>query len=470
MELYQCKLNAAFACRLENTTNYYIIITVHLKKGANMNETRFFTALREGAKKRLEHMGQVDIVVGIPCINSMESISSVAQNVIEGLDKYYPDKKALVFISDGGSTDDTREVSEEVHTDSYNIQTLVSIYRGTPGKGSAFRAIFEATRFLNAKALAVFDSDLKSITPEWIKGILTPVFEGYDFVAPDYLRFKFDGTITNTITYNLILALYGRNIRQPIGGDFGISPTLAKHYLDMEVWETDIARFGIDIWMTITAIEGDFKICQARLGAKVHGEKDPASDLTPMFRQVVGTIFTLMELNDKHWIKDDNVVNIPSFGEFEEVDPPSFNIDHESLINYFKLGFQNFHGTWERIIDPEDYKVIEALSKEEDTSTFELPVDTWVRIVYHYAVAFHLTPRMRFKVLDTLVPIYNAKVASLVNRLRDISTKEAESYYEEQAMEFKRLKPYLINIWQDAKGEDKSNINKIGDYFSKLWK
>lgn len=440
-----------------------------LKKGAKMSETRFFTALREEAKKRLEHMGYADIVVGIPCINSMESVSYVAQNVLEGLEKYYPDKRALVFISDGGSTDDTREVSREVHADSYNTQILVSIYRGISGKGSAFRAIFEAARFLKADAVAVFDSDLKSITPEWVKGVLTPVFEGYDYVAPDYLRFKFDGTITNTITYNLIRALYGRNIRQPIGGDFGISTNLVKHYLDMEVWETDIARFGIDIWMTVTAIEGDFKICQARLGAKIHGEKDPASDLSPMFRQVVGTIFTLMELNDEHWIKDGNSVNIPTFGEFDEIEPAPFNINHEALIDYFKLGFTNFHGTWERIIDPEDYKVIEALAKEEDLSSFQLPTDTWVRIVYHYAVAFHLTPRMRFKVLDTLIPIYNAKVASLVNNLRDISTKEAENYYEEQAKEFERLKPYLIKLWEESKGEEKSGIEKIGDYFTRLW-
>lgn len=129
--------------------------------------------------------------------------------------------------------------------------------------------------FLRARAVAVFDSDLVSIKPEWVRNVLDPVFKGYDFVAPYYRRYKLDGTITNTIAYNLTRALYGQRIRQPIGGDFGISQRLVKHYFDQDVWETDVARFGIDVWMTTTAIVGGFKLCQARLGIKVHGEKDP---------------------------------------------------------------------------------------------------------------------------------------------------------------------------------------------------
>ena len=131
--------------------------------------------------------------------------------------------------------------------------------------------------------------------------MLQPVLDGYDFVAPYYRRYKLDGTITNTIAYNLTRALYGVKIRQPIGGDFGISLHLVRHYLEQEVWETDVAKFGIDIYMTTAAIVHGFKICQTRLGLKVHGHKDPSADLGPMFRQVVGTIFALMETFEEFW-------------------------------------------------------------------------------------------------------------------------------------------------------------------------
>jgi len=107
-------------------------------------------------------------------------------------------------------------------------------------------------------------------------------------VAPLYARHKYDGTITNTLTYPVTRALYGRRIRQPIGGDFGVGADLIRDYLAQESWTPDVSRFGIDIWMTTTALTGGFAVCQSRLGAKIHDPKDPGSDLGPMFRQVLG--------------------------------------------------------------------------------------------------------------------------------------------------------------------------------------
>ena len=100
-------------------------------------------------------------------------------------------------------------------------------------------------------------------------------------MAPLYARYKYDGTITNTVTYPLTRALYGHRIRQPIGGDFGVSGDLVRHYLELDDWTDDISKFGIDIWMTTSALTGGFAVCQTRLGAKVHDPKDPGSDLGP---------------------------------------------------------------------------------------------------------------------------------------------------------------------------------------------
>ena len=95
---------------------------------------------------------------------------------------------------------------------------------GVGGKGAALRTIFEIAAALEVQALVVVDSDLRSIVPEWIELLAGPILKGgYDFVAPLYARYKYDGTITNTVTYPLTRALYGHRIRQPIGGDFGVS-------------------------------------------------------------------------------------------------------------------------------------------------------------------------------------------------------------------------------------------------------
>jgi glucosylglycerate synthase len=410
---------------------------------------RFSTALRDYAREKIERLGHADIVIGIPSFLCDDSIVHVIKTIRKGLDTHYHDAKALVMVSDGGSTDDTRDVAREYDEKSFNIQKIVTIYRGLPGKGSALRAIFEVANFLKPKALAVFDSDLISISPQWIKNIIDPVMNGYDFVTPDYQRYKLDATITNSIAYNLTRSLYGCRIRQPIGGDFGVSLKLARHYLDQgDVWETDIARFGIDIWMTTIAIVGGFTICQAKLGVKIHGQKDPSADLGPMYRQVVGTIYQLMETHESYWKNVKGSRDIPTLGEYPEEEPDAFEINQDNLIEYFQVGFWNFGGVWQQIIEEQDMALIKGLAHEKSKEKFFLPIDTWVRIVYRYANAFHSTPRQRMKLLDTMIPLYYSRVASLVNELKDKNSEQAEILFQEHAQAFEDRKDYMIQIWK----------------------
>lgn len=433
-----------------------------------MQSIRFFTALREDAQNAIEHIGSVDILIGIPAFCSMESVEHVIRTIIEGLEKYYPAKRSLIFIADGGSTDDTREAASRVVVDDYNVHVLVSIYRGVAGKGSAVRAIFEAAKFLKAESVALFDSDLKSIRPEWVRNVIEPVMEGYDFVSPDYLRHKFDGTITNTIAYNLTRALYGYRVRQPIGGDFGISASLLDRYLKEDIWETDIARFGVDIWLTTLALVSGSRICQTRLGVKIHGEKDPVADLGPMFIQVVGTIFTLMEFYAPHWKESNESKEVEFYGELLEEEPPELKIDHAALIEYFRLGYANFSTLWKEHIDEESFSVITDLASKEETEFFHMPTETWVRIVYRYAILFHNTERQRFKILNTMIPLYYARVASLVQVLSEKSAQEAEAFYEEQAQAFEREKKMLIENWN---GEEKVTIaGSLKEYLTRIWR
>ncbi len=412
---------------------------------------RYSSALREPIRREIEALGDADILIGIPCYYSEDTIAHVLKTVIEGLSVHFPDKKAVVIVSDGGSTDDTREIAETVEVSHFGVKKFVLIYRGLPGKGSAFRAIFEIASFLNVKAVAVFDSDLHSITDRWIKNVLTPVFEGYDYVAPDYVRHKYDGTITNTIAYMLIKGLYGVNIRQPIGGDFGISQRLVRHYVSLDVWETDIARFGIDIWMTATAIVDSFSVCQARLGVKIHGKKDPTADLSPMFRQVVGTFFMLLDDHYHFWAQNGEVHDVPVFGTIESHAPEMIPINAGALIEYFKTGYVNFGSVWATIIDDTDFALVETNALAKEGIPLVLPIESWVRIVYSYAVAFKRTPYQRFKLLDTMIPLYYARVASIVTALENISDEGAEQFFAEQAHTFFTMKSYLKEKWDKGK-------------------
>jgi hypothetical protein len=167
-----------------------------------------------------------------------------------------------------------------------------------------------------------------------------------------------------------------------------------------------------------------------------------------MFRQVVGTIFTMMESHHDYWAGVSGSVDVPTFGEYCDTKIQAFDIDQEALIDYFKIGLENFGGVWERLFTPQDIAVIEQLAAQPDRELFHLPIENWVRIVYRYAQAFHATPRQKFKVMDTMIPLYNARVASLINELKDKSPEEAEAYFDQQARVFVEMKPYLLEIWK----------------------
>jgi hypothetical protein len=323
----------------------------------------------------------------------------------------------------------------------------VTPYHGVPGKGSAFRAIFGAAGSLNAKACAVVDSDLRSITPEWMDLLLTPVYEeGFDYVAPLYARHKFDGTITNSIVYPLTRTLYGKRVRQPIGGDFGFSGGLAKFYLTKDVWETDVARFGIDIWMTTLAIAEGYKVCQSYLGAKIHDAKDPGSDLGPMFAQVVSSVYGLMAEYQHLWKESKESQQVPTFGFHYEVglEPVSVNIDR--MIENFRLGVRDLTEIWRKVLLRETVLRLESIVRLSNEA-FSFPQDLWVRVVYDFAITYYKGSVHRDHLLKSMIPLYLGRVASFVRENWDSSAREVEEKIEHLCEVFEEMKPYLIERW-----------------------
>jgi glucosylglycerate synthase len=407
---------------------------------------------------RLAELGEVDLLVGIPSFNNARTIGHVVHAVEAGFAKHFPGRRALIVNSDGGSSDGTPEVVRAadfanpgamlVSHPLTPAQKIVTPYHGIPGKGSAFRTIFAIAERLKAKACAVVDSDLRSITPSWVELLLGPVLqEGFDFVAPLYLRHKYDGTITNSIVYPLTRALYGRQVRQPIGGDFGFSGRLAGHYLTKPVWESNVARFGIDIWMTTTALADGFKVCQAFLGAKIHDAKDPGADLAGMLVQVVSSVFDLMYTYRDVWPKVDGAQDVPLFGFPHGVGLEPVNVNVERMLGIFRQGARDLVEVWQSALSPETQAQVAALATSEQTP-FRLPDSLWVRVVYDFAVAYHQRRLPGDQLLRSLVPLYLGRTASFVLQTADSGADEVETIIRGLADEYQRQKSYLIERWR----------------------
>ena len=401
-------------------------------------------------------MEKVDIIIGIASYNNAKTIGHVVRAVDAGVAKYFPDKKAVVVNSDGGSTDGTPEVVRNTAFDHsaiflshpvYPAHRISIPYNGIPGKGSAFRAIFERAVEMGAEACCVVDADLRSITPEWMELLLSPVIKrGFDFVAPLYNRHKYDGTITNSIVYPMTRALYGHSIRQPIGGDFGFSGTMAEFYLKQNVWETHVARFGIDIWMTTEAIANNFKVCQTFLGAKIHDPKDPGADLADMLLQVIVSLFNLTEKHFEIWKNIRGLRDIPTFGFRYHVGLEPVRVNVERMLDIFRTGVKDLKPILIEILGPGDFGEIDALIGHPDKD-FRFPIGLWVRVIYDYALTYHRKKMSSEHLLKSLVPLYLGKTASFIMEAADIDHDGAEAEIEKLCREFEERKDYLINNW-----------------------
>lgn len=371
-------------------------------------------ALDADLREAIARIKRADLVVGIPSFRNAGTIGHVAATVARGLREHFPDARVALVNADGGSTDGT---TDRVREAAEGIPAAIGRYVGPSGKGSAFHAIFECAVALDARACAVVDSDLRSITPDWIARLLGPIVRAEaDYVAPLYARHKHDGTITNSIAYPLTRALYGLRVRQPIGGEFGFHSDLARAYLAQPVWESDVARFGIDIFMTTTAIARHARLAQAFLGAKVHDPKDPAADLGPMFTQVVGTLFRLAAENESAWRGVTGSRNISVIGEVVPVEPEAITVDARRLREKYDAGATEQRALWNEVLTAPVPRTMEP--------------DAWARVVFDFLEAALRHPGDAERLARGLLPLYYARVAEFVDEVRDMDTARSEEIVE----------------------------------------
>jgi len=394
-----------------------------------------------------ENVNSAEIIVGIPSYNEADSIAFPTDVASRGLINYFPSKKSVIINVDNCSPDGTMNMFMNTPTKVPKI--YISTPKGVKGKGNNLKNLFEAAVELQAKVVVVVDADLKSITPHWIQYLAEPLYSGFQYVSPIYIRHKYDGSITNHVAYPLLRTLFGLRVRQPIGGDVGLSGRMARVFLSERLWNERVANFGVDIWMTTIAIARGFKVCQTFLGTtKSHRTKDPLKDLGPMFKQVVMTIFDLMIEFEYLWKETSGSLpsSIFGFGLGVKENPPDLSVNKDALFDSFISGFNRYGNLWDKIIlQPEliELSKIRELSKEK----FYYHSDLWARILFDFAIAYRNNKIPREKIIEALIPFYHSRILSFVNKTSEMDTKECEEYLESIDRVIETEKYYLIERW-----------------------
>ncbi len=390
---------------------------------------------------------EADLIIGIPSRNEADSIGFAVEQASEGLAKYFANLRAVIVNCDNQSDDGTKEAFFAARS------KVPRIYLSTPdgvrGKGNNLKNLFRLAGELKTKAVVCLDADTKSLSPKWIKNLAEPLLADYSFVAPLYLTHKYDGKVTNSIAYPLSRCLYGRRIRQPIGGEFGFSGDLARYFLDHESWTDSVAHFGIDIWMTTLAIHYGKPITQAFLGSpKIHRPTCDEKALGEIFRQVVGTIFHLQNMLSPFWrdIRHSRPTAIFGFGTGEEAQPCGSEVDYSALYSSIKDGYGRYYSLWNEILAGETYSKLEEVISLDEKS-FELPTNLWAHILFDMSVACRDKVVEIDQLTESLVPLYQGQNLTFMKATEGMPQGQAEEYIEDQCLSFEEAKPYLLKRW-----------------------
>jgi hypothetical protein len=167
-----------------------------------------------------------------------------------------------------------------------------------------------------------------------------------------------------------------------------------------------------------------------------------------MFRQVVGTIFSLMGHFDSFWtqVKYSKPTAIYGFGLGETEMPPKVEVDSEKLFQNFHDGFEQYEEVWEKILFPDVYKKLKEL-KELKERVFAFPTDLWARVLFDMAIGYRDEICDRNLMMDSLIPLYFGRTFSFVKKTKRMSTKQAEESIEGDCATFEMTKPYLLKRW-----------------------
>ncbi len=398
-------------------------------------------------EKVIDNIRDSYIVIGIPSRNVEHTITYVLHNVVLGLKKYYEGIKSSIIVCDGLSTDNTVDIVN-VYRRQKKIPISIIPNTVSKGKGGAIKLIVDlVAKYSIAESLIFLDSDLRSITPEWI-ALMVEGTRRCGFVTPYYDRHKYDATITNFMARPLTVMAYGLDINQPIGGDFGLNTDFIKVMTMDELWNNNpwSLFFGVDIFLTHTALAYGIKVCEAYLKTKIHEAKDPAEELKNMFIEVTGSLYTsLIEYSEKWTRMEKYSIDKPPLINRPEplaTNPLPVKVSIENAKLKLIQGLHQNKLVYKKII-PENIMI--KLYRRE-TIDLGIDRDLWLEIIYYSFKYFIKEPRLslRKKMLESLFYLWQGRLYNFYRETLDKSDEESYGIIRDEAMEmFKRRSVFV---------------------------
>lgn len=364
------------------------------------------------------------IAVCIPTNNEADMICSSTIKIDRALSKYH-NYKCYIVNSDTASCDGTCILFKNTQTK--NEKILIQSHK--KGKGEALSNFFGFCQKNNIDYAITLDADVSSMSEIWVEKILNKlIYEKVDYITPLYERSRFEASTTNHFAVPVIYALTGKYIRQPIGGDFGFNKKFIQYIVKKEI-DDDTKKYGIDIYMTLTALIKGFNVDSIVLGEKIH--KSSFEKMHFMFEQVsrACTKIVLENVTDlKEKMKTENEIDTGRY----------VSISKEKDFLHSKKAEEMLENSI-CILKTTNYrKYLEESVINNIINKITISQQEWEYILVQY-INYIFNNQCTFEFLDILSYLFMIRAISFWKESVFLSEYEVEERISEQSINIRRL-------------------------------
>lgn len=300
----------------------------------------------------------------------------------------------------------------------------------------------------NLSAILILGPDASTLPAITLRDLIEQIRSGTDLAIPRYPVGPHDALIASSILYPLTRALFSADIRFPLPADAALSPRLLSRLASAALRSPRDAQGESLLWPVSEAAIAGFKSTQVDTEERVLTAPS-GLDLNTLLASICGSLFADLEAKAIFWQRGRNITPVagPSTAATpDQAAPLDIPDDIRGMIDGFRLASNNLTEIWSLVLPPQTLLALKKLSRTPHED-FALDPALWARIVYDFALAFHLRTLNRGHLLGAMTPLYLAWVASHIRAAADDSARSAR-LIEATAQAFEREKPYLVSRWR----------------------
>ncbi|MBW2539500.1 MAG: hypothetical protein JRE27_07840 [Deltaproteobacteria bacterium] len=369
-----------------------------------------------------------ELIIGHPTFHCELNIGGLVSRDLLGARKIFAGKRIAIIIADGTYNDKNNDMSNIeaaitgaqktiegfTEAEKENVLLYAGPHEGydsarfSPGKGNAFKMMFEEMEPTGAKAIILLDGDLHNDMAPWQR-VYKKVIEYHEkhfpdknfFVTARYARHFVDASLTRNVVGPLT-TLMGSYVPGGISGDIMLSAGAVAKERSAK-WDDARRNYGTDIATTFDNIaDPDTRIYEIYLGAKLHDVTDDAK-LSIMPGQVIGAALErILHYEDLDKRITHRLTNDVPLSEILIWDSDQTNIDfiNPGTTNVFNIDakrealatkFDNFKRDLKQVLRSSSYGNMmhnheilmkSVKSNSEEIVLMSIPQNFWIDLLY----------------------------------------------------------------------------------------